>query len=99
LEFQTLPAELEILDVEFAEHPYPDFETWKKIEDEETVDSNIVRIRAKIINYSAETKFRKSNSKNLKKTSRSKTAKRTFRLRQERSAKLIICGTHPVSLG
>ena len=64
--FKRCPAELEILDVEFAEHPYPDFETWKKIEDEETVDSNIVRIRAKIINYSSETKFPKIEFKELK---------------------------------
>ena len=64
--FKRCPAELEILDVEFAEHPYPDFETWKKIEDEETVDSNIVRIRAKVVNYSSETKFPKVEFKELK---------------------------------
>ncbi len=64
--FRRCPAELEILDVEFAEHPYPDFDSWKKIEDEETVDSNIVRIRAKIVNYSAETKFPKIEFKELK---------------------------------
>ncbi|HEX9962393.1 MAG TPA: choice-of-anchor X domain-containing protein [Pyrinomonadaceae bacterium] len=64
--FKRCPAELEILDVEFAEHPYPDFETWKKIEDEETVDSNMVRIRAKIVNYSSETKFPKIEFKELK---------------------------------
>ncbi|HEY0049443.1 MAG TPA: hypothetical protein VGB68_09180, partial [Pyrinomonadaceae bacterium] len=64
--FKRCPAELEILDVEFAEHPYPDFETWKKIEDEETVDSNMVRIRAKVVNYSSETKFPKIEFKELK---------------------------------
>ncbi|HEX8247641.1 MAG TPA: choice-of-anchor X domain-containing protein [Pyrinomonadaceae bacterium] len=64
--FKRCPAELEILDVEFAEHPYPDFETWRKIEDEETVDSNLVRIRAKIVNYSSETKFPKIEFKELK---------------------------------
>ncbi len=73
--FKRCPAELEILDVEFAEHPYPDFETWKKIEDEETVDSNLVRIRAKIVNYSSETKFPKIEFKELKENIRLENGK------------------------
>ncbi len=50
------PAPLELEAVEFDEHPYPDFKAWRKIESD-TVDGNIVRIRARVVNYSNETKF------------------------------------------
>jgi len=55
--FKRCPSPLELVAVEFDEHPYPDFKAWRKIEDAETVDSNIVRVRARVVNYSSETKF------------------------------------------
>lgn len=54
--FRRNPAPLEIESVEFDEHPYPDFKSWRKVEGE-TVDSNVVRVRARVVNYSRETRF------------------------------------------
>ncbi|MDQ6788079.1 MAG: hypothetical protein M3033_14840 [Acidobacteriota bacterium] len=64
--FRRNPGELEIENITFYEHPYPDFNSWKEKDEEETVDSNIVRIRAKIVNYSRETKFPKIEFKETK---------------------------------
>ena len=47
---------VELEAVEFDEHPYPRWNEWRKV-DGETVDGNIVRIRARVTNYSNETKF------------------------------------------
>lgn len=60
------PGELEIENIAFDEHPYPDWESWKENTEGEIVDSNIVRIRAKIVNYSSETKFPKIEFKETK---------------------------------
>ncbi len=56
--FRRCPAPLELEAVEFDEHPYPDWKAWRKV-DGETVDGNIVRVRARVTNYSGETKFPK----------------------------------------
>lgn len=54
--FRRCPAPLELEAVEFDEHPYPRWDEWRKV-DGETVDGNIVRVRARVTNYSNETKF------------------------------------------
>lgn len=54
--FRRCPAPLELETVEFDEHPYPDWNAWRRI-DGETIDGNIVRVRARVTNYSNETKF------------------------------------------
>lgn len=54
--FRRCPAPLELEAVEFDEHPYPDWNAWRKV-DGETIDSNRVRVRARVTNYSNETKF------------------------------------------
>lgn len=64
--FRRNAGELEIENIAFDEHPYPDFNSWKENDEGETVDSNIVRIRAKIVNYSKETKFPKIEFKETK---------------------------------
>lgn len=56
--FRRCPAPLELESVEFDEHPYPRWDEWRKV-DGETVDGNMVRIRARVTNYSNETKFPK----------------------------------------
>ena len=56
--FRRCPAPLELEAVEFDEHPYPSWSEWRKV-DGETVDGNIVRVRARVTNYSNETKFPK----------------------------------------
>jgi triacylglycerol esterase/lipase EstA (alpha/beta hydrolase family) len=56
--FRRCPAPLELEAIEFDEHPYPDWNKWRKV-DGETVDGNIVRVRARVTNYSNETKFPK----------------------------------------
>lgn len=56
--FRRCPAPLELEAVEFDEHPYPRWDEWRKV-DGETVDGNIVRVRARVTNYSNETKFPK----------------------------------------
>ena len=56
--FKRCPAPVEVTDIRFDEHQYPDYTTWKEIETVGgTVDGNIVRIRATITNFSNETKF------------------------------------------
>jgi pimeloyl-ACP methyl ester carboxylesterase len=56
--FKRCPAPIEVTDIRFDEHPYPDFKTWKEIEATRgTIDGNIVRIRATITNFSGETRF------------------------------------------
>lgn len=56
--FKRCPAPVEVTDIRFDEHPYPDYKSWKEIETARgTVDGNIVRIRATITNFSGETKF------------------------------------------
>ncbi|HEX4945451.1 MAG TPA: choice-of-anchor X domain-containing protein [Blastocatellia bacterium] len=50
------PAPLELEAVEFDENPYPKWNEWRKV-DGETVDGNRVRVRARVTNYSSETKF------------------------------------------
>ncbi len=54
--FRRCPSPLELEAVEFDEHPYPRWDEWRKV-DGETVDGNIVRVRARVTNYSSETKF------------------------------------------
>jgi pimeloyl-ACP methyl ester carboxylesterase len=54
--FRRCPAPLELEAVEFDEHPFPRWDEWRKV-DGETVDGNIVRVRARVTNYSNETKF------------------------------------------
>ena len=56
--FRRCPAPLELEAVEFDEHPYPRWDRWRKV-DGETIDGNIVRVRARVTNYSNETKFPK----------------------------------------
>ena len=56
--FRRCPSPLELEAVEFDEHPYPRWEEWRKV-DGESVDGNIVRVRARVTNYSTETKFPK----------------------------------------
>jgi len=51
------PGELEVENIAFDEHPFPDFTDWEENTTGYVVDSNIVRIRALIVNYSSETKF------------------------------------------
>lgn len=54
--FKRCPAPVEVIDIRFDDHVYPDYKTWKETR-EGTVDGNIVRIRATVTNFSAETKF------------------------------------------
>lgn len=60
------PGELEIENIAFDEHPFPDFTDWRENTSGYIADSNIVRIRATIINYSTETKFPKIEFKETK---------------------------------
>lgn len=56
--FKRCPAPIEVTDIRFDEHPYPDFKTWKEIEATRgTIDGNLVRIRATVTNFSGETRF------------------------------------------
>lgn len=56
--FKRCPAPVEVTDIRFDEHQYPDYTAWKEIETARgTVDGNIVRIRATVTNFSGETKF------------------------------------------
>jgi triacylglycerol esterase/lipase EstA (alpha/beta hydrolase family) len=56
--FKRCPAPIEVTDIRFDEHFYPDYQTWKEIETARgTVDGNRVRIRATVTNFSGETKF------------------------------------------
>jgi pimeloyl-ACP methyl ester carboxylesterase len=54
--FRRCPAPLELEAVEFDEYRYPKWGEWQKV-DGETVDGNRVRVRARVTNYSSETKF------------------------------------------
>jgi pimeloyl-ACP methyl ester carboxylesterase len=60
------PGELEIENIAFDEHPFPDFTDWRENTSGYIADSNIVRIRATIVNYSTETKFPKIEFKETK---------------------------------
>lgn len=56
--FKSCPSPVEVTDIRFDEHPYPDPDTWKEIDPSRgTVDGNRVRIRATVTNFSSETKF------------------------------------------
>ena len=64
--FRRNPGELEIESIAFDEHPFPDFTDWRENATGYVADSNIVRIRATIVNYSMETKFPKIEFKETK---------------------------------
>ena len=56
--FKRCPAPIEVTDIRFDEHPYPDHLAWKEIETTRgTIDGNTVRIRATVTNFSGETRF------------------------------------------
>lgn len=56
--FKRCPAPVEVTDIRFDDHRYPDHKTWKEIDMAGgTIDGNLVRIRATITNFSGETKF------------------------------------------
>lgn len=56
--FKRCPAPVEVTDIRFDEHFYPDHQAWKEIETVRgTVDGNRVRIRATVTNFSGETRF------------------------------------------
>ena len=60
------PGELEVENIAFDEHPFPDFTDWRENTSGYVADSNIVRIRAMVVNYSQETKFPKIEFKETK---------------------------------
>ena len=60
------PGELEIENIAFDEHPFPDYTDWRENTSGYIADSNIVRIRATVVNYSTETKFPKIEFKEVK---------------------------------
>jgi triacylglycerol esterase/lipase EstA (alpha/beta hydrolase family) len=65
--FKRCPAPIEVTAIEFDENPYVNpwngdlhkaKKTWRRItKSDDTIDGNKVRIRAKVVNFSGETKF------------------------------------------
>ena len=55
---QKCGAPLRLVDVEFEDMKFPNWNTWQKISEQKgTVDGNLIKIKAKILNASGETKF------------------------------------------
>ena len=56
--FTRCPAKLLITELKYQHPKFPDFEKWQEIEDRVgTVDGNKVKIKAKVLNLSAEVKY------------------------------------------
>lgn len=56
--FTRCPQELIITDLRFEHPKFPNFEDWKEIEDPKgTIDGNRIKVKAKVLNMSAETKY------------------------------------------
>lgn len=56
--FTRCPGQLLITDLKYEHPDFPDFDKWKEIEDRVgTIDGNKVKIKAKVLNLSAEEKF------------------------------------------
>jgi hypothetical protein len=55
---QKCGAPLRITDVQFEDMKYPNWNDWQEISEQKgTIDGNLVRIRAKVLNASGETKY------------------------------------------
>ena len=56
--FKRCPAPIEVTGIRFDERPYGKPNAWQEIrEDGDTIDGNLVRIRATVVNFSGETRF------------------------------------------
>lgn len=56
--FTRCPQKLLITELEFEHPDFPNFEDWKEIEEiKGTIDGNRVKVKAKVLNLSAETKY------------------------------------------
>ncbi len=56
--FTRCPQKLLITELKFEHPQFPNFEDWKEIDDiKGTIDGNKVKVRAKVLNMSAETKY------------------------------------------
>lgn len=56
--FTRCPQKLLITDLKFEHPKFPNYEDWKEIEDPKgTIDGNRVKVKAKVLNMSAETKY------------------------------------------
>ncbi|HVE56307.1 MAG TPA: hypothetical protein VNB22_05720, partial [Pyrinomonadaceae bacterium] len=56
--FTRCPQKLIITDLRFEHPKFPNFEDWKEIEDPKgTIDGNKIKVKAKVLNLSAETKY------------------------------------------
>lgn len=56
--FTRCPGKLLITDLKFEHPDFPDFENWKEIENPKgTIDGNRIKVKAKVLNMTAETKY------------------------------------------
>ena len=56
--FTRCPGKLLITDLKFEHPKFPNFEDWKEIEETRgTIDGNKIKVKAKVLNMSAETKY------------------------------------------
>ncbi len=56
--FTRCPGKLMITELKFEHPKFPDFEKWKEIEETKgTIDGNKIKVKAKVLNLGAETKF------------------------------------------